>query len=74
MVTVSAVWVVPVHALVRFGYPPPPVTAATLPALATAVAAVVVLAWLPPNGRYADRLRNGMRNAPAPQPTAAVSG
>ncbi|MFL4495051.1 hypothetical protein ACJ6WD_27940 [Streptomyces sp. VTCC 41912] len=40
---------------------------------ATAVAAAV-LAWLPPSGRYAEQLGNGMRNAPAPQPTAAFSG
>lgn len=50
-----------------------PATAATLPALATAVAAAV-LAWLPPSGRYAEQLGNGMRNAPAPQPPAAFSG
>ncbi|MFJ5953131.1 hypothetical protein [Streptomyces noursei] len=73
MVTVSAVLVVPVHTLVWYDFPPPSVTTATLPALATAVAAVV-LAWLPPSGRYAEQLGNGMRNTPAPQPTAAVSG
>ncbi|WP_411124826.1 hypothetical protein [Streptomyces sp. x-19] len=61
------------EALVWCDLPPPSVTAAPLPALATAVTAAV-LAWLPPNGRYAEQLWNGMRNAPAPQPTAAVSG
>ncbi|MFF0628361.1 hypothetical protein [Streptomyces sp. NPDC004296] len=73
MTTVSAVAAVPVHALVWFDFEPASVTATTLVALATAVAAVV-LAWLPPNGRYAAQLGNGKRNAAVPQPAGAVSG
>ncbi|MGG2463312.1 hypothetical protein ACO0M4_26480 [Streptomyces sp. RGM 3693] len=73
MITVSAVLAVPVHALIWLDFEPTSVTATALAALGAAVAAVV-LAWLPPHGRYAAQLGNGKRNAAVAQPAGAVSG
>ncbi|MFB7633360.1 hypothetical protein ACFC0M_20815 [Streptomyces sp. NPDC056149] len=72
LVTVCAVLAAPVHALVWCDHAPTALLVPTLLAPAAALAAVV-LAWLPPAGRYAAQRKERKRNAAVPQPTGAVS-
>ncbi|WP_274916594.1 hypothetical protein [Streptomyces sp. WZ-12] len=72
LVTVCAVLAAPMHALVWCDHAPTALLVPTLLAPAAALAAVV-LAWLPPAGRYAAQRKERKRNAAVPQPTGAVS-
>ncbi|WP_189307391.1 hypothetical protein, partial [Streptomyces albospinus] len=67
MTTVSAVAALLPHFLIWRDYEPASVTTTTLVALVTAAAAIV-LAWLPPNGRYGREMKARRQGQPVPRP------